>query len=37
VSLTNCALFVAAVALPVAFCLGLVRIVRNWMEYSDHE
>ena len=36
-SFVDCALFVAAVALPVAFCLGLVRIVRNWMEYSGHE
>lgn len=33
----NIILTVVAVALPAAFCFGLVRIVHNWMEYSDHE
>jgi len=36
-SLINCALFAAAVALPAAFCFGMVRLVHNWMEYADHE
>ena len=37
VSALNILLSVVAVALPAAFCFGLVRIVHNWIEYSDHE